>query len=308
MRADTKRTHDALMAIGRRLGFDVASEVSLEVDTGYAPRLDVLWSSRLTPGQRAALRGVGAAPPLSRENLPVGAWEVEGSDASTKGMQADLANMRVFGAYMSFLAVRADTPDNLLTRAVRLAATQAHYFGVLRGLVFDLSWIFELAELQLKNAPSLQAPARTAKGSGGTGRWAKLVTAELTRRALAAGFLAIPEFQAPRLSAGLTESKIDLVWALPLPAGFAELVSEIRRRCGLPPLADCLLLPVAGFEVENASSKHGHGGLLNLASHAMSGVFVPGTVAAADAAEAAKATYARAYPLATVTIHREFMR
>ncbi|XXT25166.1 hypothetical protein WME94_26895 [Sorangium sp. So ce429] len=296
------------MAIGRRLGFDAATEVSFEVDTGYAPRLDVLWSSRLTPGQRAALRAVGAAPPLSREKLPVGAWEVEGSDASTKSMQADLANMRVFGAYLNFLAVRADTPDNLFTRAVRLAATQAHYFGDRRGLVLDLSWIAELAGLEFTNTSLLPAPSRKTEGSGGTGTWAKVVTVELTRRAIDAGFLAIPEFQAPRLDADLTQSKIDLVWALPLPAGFAAFVQEIRRRCGLPASADCLLLPVVGFEIENASSKHGHGGLLNLASHAMSGVFVPGTVTAAYAAEAAKATYARAYPLASVTIHKEFMR
>jgi hypothetical protein len=311
MRGDTKRTHDMLVEIGCRLGFHSATEVSFAVEGGsdhYAPRLDVLWSLPLTVDQRAALHSVRAAPPLVRQMLPVAAWEVEGSDASTKGMQANLANMRVFGAYLSFLAVRADTKDNLFERAVRLASTQSHYFGHRRSLVLDVAWVAELAEMKLTKAAAAVAAPKSSDGSGGTGAWTKSVTAELTRRGREAGFVVIPEFQAPTMGAGFTQSKIDLVWASPLPAGLAVFVQDVRRRNGLPSSADCALLPVLGFEVENAASKHGHGCLLNLASHAMSGVFVAGSSNAAKAAEAAKATYSRVHALATVTVHEEFVR
>ena len=94
----------------------------------------------------------------------------------------------------------------------------------------------------------------------------------------------------------LTASKIDLVWALPLPEGLANLVGDIRKRGKLPSVEDCVWLPVVGFEIENAPSKHGHGGLLNLASHTMCGVFIPGSAAAEAAAIAAKETYMRAFP------------
>jgi len=48
--------------------------------------------------------------------------------------------------------------------------------------------------------------------------------------------------------------------------------------------------------------------LLNLASHAMSGVFVAGNPMAAEAAEAAEMTYRDVFPLSRVTINTDYMK
>ena len=174
MRKDTKDIHDLLKKMGSRLGLDSATEVSFELGAesqAYAPRLDALWSLRLTSAQVDALNAIGAHPPLHRGMLPIAAWEVEGSDASTKGMQADLANMRVFGAYLSFLAVRGDT--DLFDWAVRLTTTQSHYFGHRRSHAVDLDWIPELADLKLSSSLPALPPPTISQGSGGTSDWAK---------------------------------------------------------------------------------------------------------------------------------------
>jgi hypothetical protein len=311
MRGDTSWTHERIAAIGHALGFRAEREVSLAGCEGYRPRLDVLWSLPLTEGHLAATCAVGARLPLVESALPIGAWEVEGSDASTKGMQADLANMRVSGSFLSFLAVRGGTKDNLYDRAVALERSQAHYFGQRRVLVLDCAWVDDLARMPLSNAVAELADNERG-GSGGTGAWAKGVTRELTQRGKSAGFRVLAEYQRPRDHVATTRSKIDLVWALPLPAGLATLAAAVlskraedRANDGVGP---CAAVPVVAFEIENDASKHGSGGLLNLASHAMCGVFVAGTARAAEAAEAAKATYASAFPLGRVTIHKDFVR
>jgi hypothetical protein len=224
-------------------------------------------------------------------------------------MQANLANMRVFGAFLSFLAVRGGTRDNLYKRAVDLERTQAHHFGQRRALVLDCEWIEELARVSLSKAKSAPLEKKIS-GSGGTGARAKEITQELTRRGTAAGFRVLPEYQRSRSPATPTQSKIDLVWALPLPAGLATFVNEVAKRSSQPFEPDRAYdeVPVVAFEIENSASKHGHGGLLNLASHAMCGVFVAGTTQAAAAAKEAKKTYSLAFPLERVTIHEEVMK
>jgi len=100
---------------------------------------------------------------------------------------------------------------------------------------------------------------------------------------------------------------------LPLPKGFATLLEQIQARDkALGPLVALVLaqttsIPVVAFEIENDAGKHGFGCLLNLASHAMSGLFVPGNPATAAAAEAALRTYAQHYPLSSVSVTRTLM-
>ena len=95
------------------MGFDAIREWSVpSVEPEYAPRIDVLWSRRLSDLQVRALEEMGASPPHGA-SLPVAAWEIEGSDASTEGMGADLASLRVTRAPFGFLAARSGTKDNL---------------------------------------------------------------------------------------------------------------------------------------------------------------------------------------------------
>jgi hypothetical protein len=229
-------------------------------------------------------------------------------------MQADLANMRVFGAPFGFLAVKGDTKDNLYERACRLTRTQRRYFGDKAVVPLDTNWLTELAQLPL-SARVTHRSANTVKGGGGEGTWAEVVRKELRMLGEHAGFDVIDSFRAPFPSRmELTRSEIDVVWALPMPAGLRVFVEAIGER--RPDLEkDGLVVPerydsivVVAFEIENDSAKHGHGGLLNLASHGMAGVFVAGTKKALHAALAAHETYRGAFPLSNVTVHDGFIK
>lgn len=314
MDSATNAFHELVEDMGKMLGLRAAREVELPRSTGYTPRLDVLWSRELSVAQWTALEKVRARVPQHGDAIPIAAWEVEGSDASTKGMQADLANMRVFGAPFGFLAVRGGTKDNLFERACRLARTQRHHFGDQAVVPLDTSWLRDFAQLPLS---SRAAPwsMKIVKGGGGEGTWAERVRNELRMLGETAGFDVIESYRAPFPShMELTRSEIDIAWTLAMPEGLRMLATAIGER--LPDLkAHGLVIPeryngivVVAFEIENNCAKHGHGGLLNLASHGMAGVFVAGTKAACDAAVAAHKTYRESLPLSRVTVYERFMK
>ena len=315
MDAETNTFHEHVVDIGRELGLRVQREASLSSGgTAYAPRLDILWMQPLSPAQLRAIEKVRASLPIRGDAIPLAAWEVEGSDASTKGMQADLANMRVSGAPFGFLAVRGGTKDNLYERACRLTRTQRHYFGEQAVVPLDTSWLRSLAQLTLSSRV-VPRPGKIVKGGGGEGTWAEGVRVKLRALGEQAGFDVRDSFRAALPHhMGLTKSEIDMVWTLPMPDGLRALIEAIGEH--EPDLVkDGLAIPerygsvvVVAFEIENDSKKHGHGGLLNLASHGMAGVFVAGNKASHDGALAAHQTYRNVLPLSRVTIHEGFAK
>lgn len=318
MRTATKSLHENVASIGTSLGFKAVREFAplrqgeRLSDPGYGPVLDVGWFRALTSAQRRAIEKLGAAVPVHPEGLLVAGWEVEGSDASTRGMQADLANLRVSGAPFRFLAAAGGTSDNLAVRAARLARTQARYFGGDGVAAFDARRLPELAAVAFSPTLATLAPSKLGKkkGGGGEGPWAEKTRAELRQRGEKAGFVVFESYPSRHpVGAELTTSYVDMVWALPMPLGLAALAKAIdaprSTRFVDVPRADHVA--VVGFELENSDKKHGAGGLLTLASHAMAGVFVAGNASAAHAAQEAMKTYAAHYPLARVTICQEFL-
>ena len=319
MRPETEVMHTQVEHIGRTLGLVSRREVSVlntSQPDAYAPRLDVAWFLPLDAKKRAALTSVGAKVPLFDGSLIIAGWEIEGSDAPTRAMQADLANIRVSGAPYGFLALRGDTRDNLYARARNMARAQRHAFGTHDVLVLDTAWIEPLSRTAWSavHQPLPAARGLDKKASGGETEWAKDVRKTLRSRGEAAGFDVWFDFKtrvppkAPR-----TVSAIDVVWTLPMPRGLASLAADVVARATDPhdePHVPKRFhhLPVVAFEVENNAAKHAHGALLNLASHALAGVFVGGDAAAVRAARAAHDTYRDTYPLARVSVSADFVR
>jgi len=319
---ETDAQHVAAERIGRQLGFETCREASIStkgaisMPQSYQPRLDVLWSQRLTDEQRTALKEAGDPPLRLHEGaLPIAAWEIEGSDVSTKGMQADLANIRTSGARFGFLAAKGGTKDNLFKRAVSLLGAQEFYAGTGRAIPLDARWLEKLALATFDSEHHTLTPKKS-RGSGGEGDRANAIRTHLRKLGEGAGFVVQEDYGSgiTKTERGpLTASRIDQVWLLPLPKGFATLLEQIQARDkALGPLVALVLaqttsIPVVAFEIENDAGKHGFGCLLNLASHAMSGLFVPGNPATAAAAEAALRTYAQHYPLSSVSATRTLM-
>lgn len=309
MRYQTNAHHERIVVLGRSMGFEAVREWSPPaLDGEYVPRIDVLWSWPLSRLQRRALEQMGARAPQGA-SLPIAAWEIEGSDVSTKGMGADLANLRVTRAPFGFLAARSGTKDNLYERALCIARTQRHYFGCQAAVPLDANWIPELAKLPVTKERHPLA-SKVARGGGGEASWAESVRGTLRERGTAAGFGVTDSFKSLLPSkAGFTRHEIDVVWTLPMPKGLRQLVEAIAERDERL-VRDRLIVDkrydhvaVVGFEIENSGSKHGFGGLLTLAAHGVNGVFVAGDRVAAKSAAAALATYRRFLGLPHVTVY-----
>jgi len=309
MRVDTNEHHDMVAKLGITMGFDAFREWSPSLTDGaYVPRIDVLWCQRLSGAQVEALETVGARAPRDGD-LPIAAWEIEGSDASTKGMGANLANLRVTEAPFSFLAVRGGTKDNLYERALCVAKTQRHYFGCQAAVPLDTRWLLDLAALPLSRE-KVSLPGKRVRGGGGEGDWAEVVRASLRQRGTLAGF-GVTESSRSLLSPadGFTEHQIDLIWTLPMPKGLRTLLEAIGDHDSRLSREHLILdrrydqVTIAAFEIENSRSKHGFGGLLALAAHGVNGVFVAGDRTCAKNAAAALATYRRFMRLHHVSVY-----
>ncbi len=319
MNPETSANHAHAVNIGTKLGFRASREVKIRparTDTKhYGPVLDVLWSLPLTSAQLKAIAAVGALVPMFDEALPIAAWEIEGTDASTKGMQADAANIRASGAPFGFLAVNSGSRDNLLERAQRLARTQAAFFGEQSLLPFAMELLPELAQLELDASVEPLVPKAVTKPGGGEGKWAASVRPRLEQLGKDAGFHVRESYVAPSpKNSDRTKSQIDMAWTLRMPGGLRDFVEAVANRepgalaAKTAPFIDlekCDEIVVVAFELENDAKKHGYGGLLNLSSHGMAGVFVAGNAEAEAAAKAALATYSPFFPLSRVTVRSE---
>jgi hypothetical protein len=314
VRDETYAHHQRVAVLGEAMGFDVVREWSPpSIEREYAPRIDVLWGRSLSRAQLLALEEMGMDVPAGA-SLPIAAWEIEGSDASTKGMGADLANLRVTRAPFGFLAARGDTKNNLYERALCIAKTQRHYFGCQAAVPLDANWIPDLAQLSVSKE-LLPLSIKQARGGGGEASWADGVRAALRQRGTKAGFGVADSFRSLLPSdAGFTRHEIDLVWTLPMPKGLRQFINAIGERDDRL-LEERLIIAeryehvvVAAFEIENSAGKHGFGGLLTLASHGVAGVFVAGDAPAAKKASAALATYRRFMGLSNVTVFDGLIR
>lgn len=311
MNQATRDLQDELVELGRCLGLHAEREVSLEGGVEqYRPRLDALWSLPLSKAQHDAIKKLGARVPLVEGRVPVAAWEIEGVDASTKGMQADLANARVAGAWLAGLIVH----DDLGKRALSLRHAQSLLFGtrpsIVRSIARYKALLKPVRASSANAATGATASSAKESGFGGSSDNTKSLSRVLAALGEKAGFKPVFEASALPHPSIKTKSRVDLVWTLPVPPSF---VAWCERSFAEEEDAEFQFrardtLPLLGFELENSSAKHGHGGLLNLASHVMAGVFVAGTKGTERAARAAKETYASYYPLRHVTVNGDYAK
>lgn len=122
MNAFTLLMHEQIERLGRMLHFEARREVSdsvlaLRLDQAYTPRVDLLWSIRLSSAQAQAIGSVAGYDPTHLQHLPIVGIEVEGTTPTTKTMAADVANIAAY----SFFYATLDT--------LSCAVTHGCFFG-----------------------------------------------------------------------------------------------------------------------------------------------------------------------------------
>lgn len=343
----TDEVHEAFVDIGTRLGFTVKREDAQRtlIDRGpgeYAPTPDVVWSKRLTRAQAAALTTATGLPFGDVLALPIAGVEVEGSDASTKVMQADVMNIAALRLPLGFLVVNEDYEAGVYRRAARVVRTLRRTLGEATRTVLPLevSWVRPLESLALASAPQELPRPRRTKARGGEKQLAERARAHFSKLGASAGFVVVENYKPPLAKAWftaarsrraeplthlysprtgerkkmtragdyITASEVDMAWLLPLPLGLRELLEKILELD--PSLAEHDLvfpdlwesLAVVGFEFEKSNAKHAAGGFVNLSTHFAYGVMVPTTERAREAQRRMRETYARTMGIDSVSV------
>lgn len=335
MLVTTKDMHERLDTLGHALGFEVTTEVSdsvlrLRLDEAYRPRVDLLWSLRLSNPMREAIAWALGRDLASVTHLPVVGIEVEGTTPTTKTMTADVANLAALGVPLGLLVVSEVGEKNIYRRAVRAIRSIRRSFGDLHILALEAGWLEQLTQ---RTWPSGCAPAPVVKlrapAGGETLVWSRATRDRLRSVGQAAGFVVAEPYvpsilassyelirrqratplrhtcdplkgtvHAMRKAADLfTESQIDLAWLMPLPAALRAFLEAVLA------LDPCLAedgavfpelwshIPVVAFELESGSGKHAGGGLLNLSAYGVLGIAVAPSDRVAGELQAVLRTY-----------------
>ena len=350
MNPQTKRIHDNAETLGKLLGFRAEQEVStsllsLRVDGAYHPRIDLLWSLPLSVAQRRAIAwalGVDNAATESINHLPVVGIEIEGTQPSTKTLEADIANLAALGAPLGLLVVSEKGEQGIYRRAARAVRSTRRTFGDVAVLPVEASWLDEFKGEDRPIGKALRPVAsRNAPAGGETRKWSPETRRVLRQKGEAAGFVVAEDWIPPILKATfelqrarigelthttdprvgerspmrsardyLTQCKIDLAWLLPLPGLLRTFLEKLEsldpcnREHGLGFAELWSHIPVAGFELESGMGKHAGGALLNLAAYSVIGVLGTETKRAERALKRTLRTYQPALGLRNVFVRK----
>jgi hypothetical protein len=318
VKLDTRTIHDSFESIGLSLGFEVRREVSnsvlaLRLDKAYQPRVDLMWSLGLSPGQSRALSKILDQDDSKLEHVPVIGIEIEGTGPSTKTLLADVANIAALGVRLGILVVSEKGEKNIYRRSARAIRTLRRAFGDMAVIPFEASWTESLINEKWEQGPAeIPAPVLRSPAGGETVEFAREARSLLRKVGEDAGFTIAEPYVPPILAvefeeersrrrgtlsetldpiAGtveemkgpgdyLTKCQIDLAWLLPLPKALKQFLQEVGSKD--PEIRSYgLLYPeiydhvaVVGFELESGTGKHAAGGLLNLAAYCVVGVGV----------------------------------
>ncbi len=350
MNPHTKRIHDNAETLGKLLGFRAEQEVStsllsLRLDGAYHPRIDLLWSLPLSVSQRRAIAwalGIDDAATKRIKHLPVVGLEIEGTQPSTKTLEADIANLAALGAPLGLLVVSERGESNIYRRAARAIRTTRRAFGDIAVLPVEASW---LDEFKSKNWPTGKllppVPSKKAPAGGETRKWSHTTRRVLRQKGEEAGFVVAESWNPPILKATfelqraqlgklthmtdprvgerspmrsardyLVQCEIDLAWLLPLPGRLRTFLEKLDaldpcgREHGLGFAELWNHIPVAAFELESGQGKHAGGALLNLAAYSVIGILGTETHGAAEALKRTLRTYQPTLGLRNVFVRK----
>ena len=346
MLPETHALHQDLTRLGEALGFVATREVSdsllaLRLAEGYKPRIDLMWSLEIDEAKRGAIAQVTGQGVSAVRHVPVVGIEVEGSDATTKTMMSDVANLRALGAPLGLLVVNESYEEGLYRRAGRAIRTMRRNLGDLSVVPAEAEWVRKMSTKKWDSQPcALSAPPRKAARGGERTTWtlkARKYLVELGRRA---GFVVADPLKPRQVAARFeteasrrgqpmtelwspssgerrvirnaknytTESEIDLAWLLPLPRGLSAFLQALCDKDPTLHEHDLLYpvlwdsIPIVGFELDSHSGKHGGGGLINLSSYCVVGVTFAPDERTASALQRTVQTYARALGMHNVYV------
>lgn len=348
MKGTTKRLHDKFATLGQNLGLVTEYEVStsllsLRLDKGYSPRIDVLWSLPLDKFKQNAIAEVTKLDIALLTHLPVVGIEVENSDPSTKTIMADVANLRILGTPLGLIVVSTGNYTDLYRRAARAIRTLRFNFGNTCIIPFEASWLDDFSKRKWNKTPGSDREPTTKIARGGESHeWTSETRQWLKDLGTKAGFIVADPYdlEIPKdrfrlekarrkqvlkemwnpitremreIKKGeqyMTGSQIDLAWLLPLPPQLQDFVKNLSEKDPTLVEHDVVFpdalkwLPAVGFELEASRGKHGAGGLLNLAAYCSIGVCLTPDSETARRLVAAKHTYSAALGLKNIYVRK----
>jgi hypothetical protein len=334
MNLETKQLHEKFKQLGDKLGFIVEGEVSdsilrYRINEGYRPRIDIIWSLKLSRFQQKAIAWALGAEKLDTLLLPIVGIEIERSSPTTKTRQADLANLLSIGMPFGIIATAENNEKGGYRRTARVIFSMKSVFGTINAIPFEEKWMERFLKQKWPSGKCEIDDIRSKGPGGGEKGWGKSVRKSLRRKGEESGFIVVESFTPPILQSRynlalelsskpfkytwdpinfetrkatsaknyLTGCEIDLVWIIPLPKALKSFLNEIDkldpflRQQGLLFSNLWNTIPVVAFEIESYPGKHAAGGLLNIAAYSILGVVLTNTESSAGKLRATLETY-----------------
>ncbi len=140
----TQHLVDAIVEIGENIGFISKTEVSLSnLDPinryDYDPRFDVLWFLDISDYNPAGLQSVFPHAPSIPTEIPVMAFEVEGSTTSSKNQAGNLFNLTMCPSLFKYMIVDnqgAKNEQDTYRRGIKICRTLGDSFPA-RSFIFS---------------------------------------------------------------------------------------------------------------------------------------------------------------------------
>jgi len=171
---ETKIIQDYLLNLGKKLGFRAVAEFRSSLFEDYCPIYDVVWFIKSEDHNLDILSRLidkDKRYEAALNNIPIAAFEIEGSTTTSKNQMGNFLNLSLLNSYINFVVVNNDKASNekdTYRRGVKICRTFMEFSGNNNFIFLDWEYLKNIDLSFLKNKiiqPSNPVPLKIGKRS-----------------------------------------------------------------------------------------------------------------------------------------------
>ncbi|MDR3598838.1 hypothetical protein [Clostridium sp.] len=156
-KVETKIIQDFLVNLGQELGFRAVPEYRNTLSVDYCPVYDVVWFIKTEDyNLNILIKLVGKNKKWESllNNIPIAAFEIEGSTTTSKNQIGNFLNLSLLNSYMNFVIVNNDAASNekdTYRRGVKICRTFMELSGKNNFIFLDWEYLKNIGLSSLSN-------------------------------------------------------------------------------------------------------------------------------------------------------------
>ncbi|MDR3609977.1 MAG: hypothetical protein P4L27_05410 [Ignavibacteriaceae bacterium] len=154
---ETKIIQNFLVNLGQKLGFRAVSEYRRIQTKDYCPVYDVIWFMKTGNHNLNILSRLVDKDDKWESllnNIPIAAFEIEGSTTTSKNQMGNFLNLSLLNSYMNFVIVNNDAASNekdTYRRGVKICRTFMEFYGKNNFIFLDWEYLKNIELSSLNN-------------------------------------------------------------------------------------------------------------------------------------------------------------